>query len=62
MGFLHDQLADAHSAQLLNMLDDPNHQGLGLAKNTVQVVTLLALANLWMARRKWLPVTGSLLP
>ena len=31
----------------------------GLAKNTAQVLTLFALSNLWMARRKLLPATGS---
>lgn len=30
----------------------------GLAKNTAQVVTLFALSNLWMARRKLLALTG----
>jgi IS5 family transposase len=30
----------------------------GLAKNTAQVLTLFALANLWMARRALLPSTG----
>ena len=32
----------------------------GLAKNTAQVLTLFALSNLWMARRRLLPATGSL--
>jgi IS5 family transposase len=32
----------------------------GLAKNTAQVLTLFALSNLWMARRRLLPVTGAL--
>ncbi len=30
----------------------------GLAKNTAQVVTLFALSNLWMVRRRLLPATG----
>lgn len=34
----------------------------GLAKNTAHVVTLFALSNLWMARRKLLTMTGSLRP
>lgn len=34
----------------------------GLAKNTAQVLTLFALANLWMARKQLLPTTGSLRP
>lgn len=29
---------------------------LGLAKNTAQIVTLFALSNLWMARRKLMAV------
>ncbi len=35
----------------------------GLAKNTVQVLTLFALANLWMARKQLLTmITGELRP
>ena len=34
----------------------------GLAKNTVQIVTLFALANLYAARKYLLPTTGSLRP
>ena len=34
----------------------------GLAKNTTHVITLFALSNLWMARRKLLALTGSLRP
>ena len=34
----------------------------GLAKNTAQVITLFALSNLWMARKRLLAVTGSLRP
>jgi IS5 family transposase len=34
----------------------------GLAKNTAHIVTLFALSNLWMARRKLLAMTGSLRP
>lgn len=34
----------------------------GLAKNTAQVVTLFALANLWRARKKLLAMTGALRP
>jgi IS5 family transposase len=34
----------------------------GLAKNTAQVLTLFALANLWSARRKLLADTGQLRP
>lgn len=34
----------------------------GLAKNTAQVLTLFALANLWMARKQLLPTAGSLRP
>lgn len=30
----------------------------GLAKNTAQVLTLFALSNLWMARRRLLQATG----
>ena len=30
----------------------------GLAKNTAQLVTLFALSNLWMARRRLLAMTG----
>jgi IS5 family transposase len=31
----------------------------GLAKNAAQMITLLALSNLWMARRRLLPATGA---
>jgi hypothetical protein len=34
----------------------------GLAKNTGQIVTLFALANLWLARRRLLPVLGEVRP
>ena len=34
----------------------------GLAKNTAQVVTLFALANLWLVRKKLLAMTGGLRP
>jgi transposase, IS5 family len=34
----------------------------GLVKNTAQVLTLFALSNLWMARRKLLAMTGVLRP
>ena len=34
----------------------------GLAKNTVQVLTLFALSNLWMARKQLLNSTGKLRP
>lgn len=34
----------------------------GLAKNTAHIVTLFALSNLWMVRRKLLAMTGSLRP
>ena len=34
----------------------------GLAKNHAQVVTLFALSNLWMARKRLLAMTGSLRP
>nr|WP_245580546.1 transposase [Azonexus hydrophilus] len=34
----------------------------GLAKNTGQIVTLFALANLWMARRRLLPLVGEVRP
>jgi len=34
----------------------------GLAKNTVQVITLFALSNLWMARKRLLATTGQLRP
>ncbi len=34
----------------------------GLAKNTAHIVTLFALSNLWIARRKLLSMTGSLRP
>lgn len=30
----------------------------GIAKNTAQVLTLFALSNLWMSRRRLLPATG----
>ena len=32
----------------------------GLAKNTAQIVTLFALSNLWMARKRLLAMTGEL--
>ena len=34
----------------------------GLAKNTAHVITLFALSNLWMARRRLLAMTGALRP
>jgi IS5 family transposase len=34
----------------------------GLAKNTAQLVTLFALSNLWMARKKLLSMTGEMRP
>lgn len=34
----------------------------GLKKNTAQVVTLFALANLWRARHRWLPLLGEVRP
>ena len=34
----------------------------GLAKNTVHVITLFALSNLWMARRRLLAMTGGVRP
>jgi IS5 family transposase len=34
----------------------------GLKKNTGQIVTLFALANLWLARRRLLPSTGEVRP
>lgn len=34
----------------------------GLAKNTAHLITLFALSNLWMVRRKLLAMTGSLRP
>jgi IS5 family transposase len=34
----------------------------GLAKNTAHVVTLFALSNLWMARKKLLAMAASLRP
>jgi len=34
----------------------------GLAKNTAHVITLFALSNLWMARRKLLAITGGIRP
>ena len=34
----------------------------GLAKNTAHVITLFALSNLWMARKKLMAMTGSLRP
>jgi IS5 family transposase len=34
----------------------------GLAKNTAHVITLFALSNLWMARRKLLAMTAILRP
>jgi len=30
----------------------------GIAKNAAQVLTLFALSNLWMARRRFLPAAG----
>jgi IS5 family transposase len=30
----------------------------GIAKNAAQVLTLFALSNLWMARRRLLPAAG----
>lgn len=34
----------------------------GLAKNTAQIVTLLALSNLWLVRKKLLAMTGEVCP
>ncbi len=34
----------------------------GLKKNTGQIVTLLALANLWLARKRLLPLVGEVRP
>ena len=34
----------------------------GLAKNTAHIVTLFALSNLWMARKRLLAMTGELRP
>lgn len=34
----------------------------GLAKNTTQILTLFALANLYLARKRLTPITGSLRP
>ena len=34
----------------------------GLAKNTAQILTLFALTNLWMARKRLLAMTGELRP
>ena len=34
----------------------------GLAKNTSHIVTLFALSNLWMARKRLLAMTGELRP
>lgn len=34
----------------------------GLAKNTGQIVTLFALTNLWLARRRLLPLVGEVRP
>jgi IS5 family transposase len=34
----------------------------GLAKNTAHVITLFALSNLWIARRKLLAMTAPLRP
>jgi len=34
----------------------------GPAKYTAQMITLLALSNLWMARRRLLAITGQLRP
>lgn len=32
----------------------------GLAKNTAQIITLFALSNLWLARKRLLAMTGAL--
>ncbi|MBK1687805.1 hypothetical protein CKO37_09835 [Rubrivivax gelatinosus] len=37
-------------------------RGLALAKNTAQIQTLFALANLWMARRHLMAVRGRVRP
>ena len=34
----------------------------GLAKNTGQIVTLFALTNLWLARKRLLPLMGEVRP
>lgn len=34
----------------------------GLAKNTGQILTLFAMANLWLVRKKLLALTGGLRP
>jgi IS5 family transposase len=34
----------------------------GLAKNTAHVITLFALSNLWMARKRLLAMTGAVRP
>ena len=34
----------------------------GLTKNTAQIVTLFALANLWLARKRLLPLVGEVRP
>ena len=34
----------------------------GLKKNTGQIVTLFALANLWLARKRLLPLVGEVRP
>ena len=34
----------------------------GLAKNAKQIETLFALANLWLARKRLLPLLGELRP
>lgn len=34
----------------------------GLVKNTVQIITLFALSNLWMARKKLMAMTGEVRP
>ena len=34
----------------------------GLAKNTGQIVTLFALANMWLARKRLLPLLGEVRP
>jgi IS5 family transposase len=34
----------------------------GLTKNTGQILTLFALSNLWMARRRWTSTTGKVCP
>jgi IS5 family transposase len=34
----------------------------GLEKNTARIVTLFALVNLWLARKRWLPLLGEVRP